>query len=140
VTPDETKVVVQFVRQVCPAQRIDDSTHLFWHDILGHLAFDDCRRVIRDMASDSDFISPASISKAVRKIRDERLEGFMYDPAGEDEDSRSYTERLMAQRRAVADGERPADYRAAISPARQSEAVRRLRSLTSGVGRAIPHE
>lgn len=70
-----------------------------------------------------------------RKIRAERLEGFVYEPPPGDSDPH-YLERLKAQRAAVADGLRPADpTRTAIEGT-----VRPVAELVAGVGRHIPGE
>lgn len=70
-----------------------------------------------------------------RKIRAERLEGFVYVPPPGDSDPH-YLERLKAQRAAVADGLRPADpTRTAIEGAKRPVA-----ELAAGIGRDIPDE
>lgn len=70
-----------------------------------------------------------------RKIRAERLEGFVYEPPPGDTDPH-YLERLKQQRAAVADGLRPADpTRGAIEGT-----PRPVAALTGAIGRDIPEE
>lgn len=70
-----------------------------------------------------------------RKIRAERLEGFVYVPPPGDSDPH-YLERLRAQQTAVADGLRPADpTRGAIAGNPQAVAA-----ITAGIGRDVPEE
>lgn len=70
-----------------------------------------------------------------RKIRAERLEGFVYEPPPGDSDPH-YLERLRTQRAAVADGLREAD------PTRRAIETnpRAMEAITAGIGRAVPDE
>lgn len=70
-----------------------------------------------------------------RKIRTERLEGFVYEPPPGDSDPH-YLERLRTQRAAVADGLREADpSRGAIEANPQA-----MEAITAGIGRVVPDE
>lgn len=70
-----------------------------------------------------------------RKIRAERLEGFVYEPPPRDDDPH-YLERLKKQRAAVADGLRPAVPPAPAITGPQPAALSRI---IDGLGRAVPN-
>lgn len=79
------------------------------------------------------WIQPHDVRTYRQAIRDERLEGFVYEPVPGDDDPKVYLAAYRTQRAAVARGERPADRTPAITSNPE-----RMRHIVAGVGRTIP--
>jgi hypothetical protein len=114
----ETVLLVRYVRACCPQQRMDEFTPDAWHDLLGDLTLDDCKRAVQEIASRQPFVAPSEIRAEVRRIRDERLnrDPVPAPPAELLDDPAAYAEYLQqATRQAASGGE---DERRAIGGAR----------------------
>jgi hypothetical protein len=103
VTPADAVLLVRYVRALCPHQKIDEYTPDAWHDLLANYDLDACRTACAELAARQPFIAPAEIITEVRKARTARLDGFQYEPCG-DETVDQYLTRLRGQLRAVAGG------------------------------------
>ena len=106
---EETVLLTRYVKGACPQQHIDELTPNAWHDVLGHLTYKDCCAAVARVAKNQPFVAPAEIIAEVKRLRTERLEGFVYVPGSADEDTATYLKRLREQRAAVAAGQREAD-------------------------------
>lgn len=53
--------LLAYVAGACPSQKMNDLTGDAWHDILGHLGYDECRAAVRVVGARQPFISPAEI-------------------------------------------------------------------------------
>ena len=65
----ETGLLLAYVIGACPQQQVNDLTPDAWHDILGHLGYDECREAARAVAARQPFVAPAEI---IREIADRR--------------------------------------------------------------------
>lgn len=106
---EETVKLTRYVKGACPQQAIDEFTPNVWHDLIGDLALADCLEAVRAIVKRQPFVAPAEIRNEVKRIRVDRLDGFVYLPGSADEDTATYLRRLREQRTAVAAGQRPAD-------------------------------
>lgn len=106
---EETVLLTRYVKGACPQQTIDELTPNAWHDIVGDLTYEDCCAAVARVARNQPFVAPAEIRAEVKRIREQRLEGFVYVPGDADEDTATYLKRYREQRAAVAAGEREAD-------------------------------
>ena len=81
-----------------------------WHADVGDLSFDDaCAAVSLHFRQSTDWLMPKHLRDLVKKIRTDRLEGFVYVPGSADEDTATYLQRFREQRAADASGQREAD-------------------------------
>lgn len=80
-----------------------------WHADIGDLSFDDaCAAVSLHFRQSTDWLMPKHLRDLVKKIRTDRLDGFIYLPGSDNEDPATYLRRLREQRAAVASGQREA--------------------------------
>lgn len=68
-TPKETGMLLAYVTGACPQQAINELTPRAWHDILGHLEYEECRQAARSVAARQPFVSPSEI---IREVADRR--------------------------------------------------------------------
>lgn len=68
-TREETVTLAQYVHALCPQQAIDRYTPIAWHDVLGHLEYEECRQAARAVAARQPFVAPSEI---IREIADAR--------------------------------------------------------------------
>jgi len=68
-TRDEMVNLTRYIGVLCPTQKLDKLTPLAWHDVLGHLEFEECRRAAALIAGRQPFIAPSEI---IREIADSR--------------------------------------------------------------------
>lgn len=68
-TPKETGLLLAYVTGACPQQAINELTPRAWHDILGHLDYEECRQAARAVAARQPFVAPSEI---IREIADRR--------------------------------------------------------------------
>jgi hypothetical protein len=68
-TPRETGILLAYVTGACPQQKMNDLTPDAWHDILGHLGYEECRQAARAVAARQAFVAPSEI---IREIADKR--------------------------------------------------------------------
>lgn len=108
-TPVEAVLLTRYVEACCPQQRFDEYTPDVWHDLLGDLELEECKQAAATVARRQPFVAPAEIRTEVKRVRAQRLKGFVYVPTPGDEDSDVYLASVRAQRAAVAAGRRPAD-------------------------------
>lgn len=116
-TPQETLLLVRYVRACCPQQAIDEFTPDAWHDLLGDLQLADCRAAVAGVAKRQPFVAPAEIREEVRRIRDERLRLTEIPPPPREiaDDPGAYCAALRAAELAIADGRDPQQAMAAVA-------------------------
>lgn len=68
-TKQETGKLLAYVAGACPQQKMNELTPDAWHDILGHLEYDDCRAAVRVVGARQPFISPSEIIAQVAAKR-----------------------------------------------------------------------
>ena len=68
-TLKEVGMLLAYVAGACPSQKMNDLTGDAWHDILGHLEYDDCRAAVRVVGAKQPYIAPADIIAAVAATR-----------------------------------------------------------------------
>lgn len=129
-TPREMVILTRYVKACCPQQQIDEYTPDAWHDIIGDLALADCREAVKAIATRQPFVAPAEIAAEVKRIRSERLDGFVYVPCEGDHDPQVYLANRREQIEAVASGRRAAA--PAIEGAPDPEQAAKLRALCAG--------
>ncbi|NJP71921.1 hypothetical protein [Streptomyces sp. C1-2] len=108
--PEEVVVLARYVHALCPAQKIDQYTPDAWCDVFDEVpqySLADCREGAARVAKRQPFVAPAEIIAEVRKIREERLDGFQYEPTP-GETGAEAAARRREQIRACANGQRPA--------------------------------
>lgn len=81
------------------------------------------------------WIQPHDVRTLRQTIRDQRLEGFVYEPTSSNETPGQYLANLRAQREAVASGHRPANPAAAALEGGPHPSVA---AILSGVARTVP--
>lgn len=81
-------------------------------------------------------VTTPDVISIARKIRNERLANFMYEPPPGDKDP-NYLQRLHAQLEATASGQTPA---LTERPALEGGPSERLAEILSGIGRRVPGE
>lgn len=136
----EAVKITRYVRALCPQQKFDEYTADAWHDVLAPYGFDDCKQAAAAVAARQPFVSPSDMVAEVKRVRAQRLDGFVYEPAadGSDNDPAVYLARRRAQIELVASGHRAPDpERAALTARHDRDAVA---ELTAGIGRRIPEE
>lgn len=102
-----------------------------WHDVLGDISFADAKTAVKDHYRESnDWIMPAMIRKAVRKIRADRInKAPQVDPPA-DMTPVETIEWLRTTRRAIADG----TYQAPAPPELKQRDMRQLEGVFKEVG------
>jgi hypothetical protein len=60
-TKQEIGKLLAYVAGACPSQKMNDLTGDAWHDILGHLEYEDARAAVRVVGARQPFISPSEI-------------------------------------------------------------------------------
>lgn len=108
-TPKEAVTLIRLVRQIAPAQKVDEFTPDAWHPLLEDIRIGDALEAVKRLGRQQPFIAPADIRTEVRKIREERLVNadhtFVF--RGDPDNTAEYSRQLLAHRRAIADGEPP---------------------------------
>lgn len=61
--------LLAYVAGACPSQKMNDLTGDAWHDILGHLDYDECRAAARVVGAKQPYIAPSDIIAAVAEHR-----------------------------------------------------------------------
>jgi hypothetical protein len=99
-------MLTRYVKACCPQQAIDEYTPDAWHDLLGDLSFDDCRRAVAAAGKLKPFVAPAEIRAEVRRIRNERLDHQILSapPAELADEPGRYKAALEARISQIADG------------------------------------
>ena len=82
----ETVKVVALIRQMCPAQKVDDMTADVWQPLLEEVRMPDCREALINLGRTEKFIGPSDIIREVKRIRSARV------AAGPGFDPRAYPE------------------------------------------------
>jgi len=79
-----------------------------WHEDISDLDYRDaCEAVARHFRQSPDtWLKAGHVRALVRKIREERLDGFQYVPVEGDQDPQVYLQAFRDQREAVASGRR----------------------------------
>ncbi len=72
-TPQETVLLVAYVKACCPQQAIGEYTPDAWHDLLGDLSLADAQEAVTAVAKRQPFVAPAEIRAEVREIHLRRL-------------------------------------------------------------------
>jgi len=65
----ETGKLIAYVIGACPQQQINELNPDAWHDILGHLGYEECREAARAVAARQAFVAPSEI---IAEIADRR--------------------------------------------------------------------
>lgn len=126
-------------------RNVGDADVLAWHADLnaGGLSYADAAAALTrfyavDMASlepeKRRRITTPDVIGIARKIRNERLANFIYEPPPGDDDP-NYLQRLRSQIEATANGDVPA---LTERPALEGAPSPQMRALLSGIGRAVP--
>lgn len=68
-TREECVKLAGYVGDLCPQQRIGKATGLVWHDVLGHLDYDECRRAAVLVAARQPFVAPSEIIAEIADAR-----------------------------------------------------------------------
>lgn len=68
-TLEEVVKLLAYVAGACPGQKMNDLTGDAWHDILGHLPYDECRAAVRVVGAKQPFIAASDIIAAVAARR-----------------------------------------------------------------------
>lgn len=68
-TPRETGLLLAYVAGACPQQKMNELTPEAWHDILGNLEYEECRRAARAVAARQPFIAACEI---IQEVADEK--------------------------------------------------------------------
>jgi hypothetical protein len=108
-TPPETVLLTEYVRDCCPQQHIGEYTPDAWFDLLGDLTLADCKLAVAAVAKRQPFVAPAEIRAEVRAIRDKRLAETEIPPPPPEtlDDPAAYSACLRAAAIAIADGRDP---------------------------------
>lgn len=108
-TPTEVVRLLRLVKQIAPAQKLDEFTPDAWHTLLGHIPVVDALEAVKAIGMRQAFIAPSDIIAEVRVIRRKRLDHadstFVYD--GDPDDIADYQRRLKAHVTAIANGAEP---------------------------------
>ncbi|WP_405911336.1 hypothetical protein OG529_04230 [Streptomyces longwoodensis] len=138
-TPAEVVMLAAYVHALCPAQKIDEYTPDAWCDVFAavpHFSLADCREGAARVAARQPFIAPAEIIEEVRKIREQRLDDFQYEPMPGETGAESIARR-REQVAQCADGLRPPVL--AVAGARpRPELQSALESMAEGL--AVPKD
>jgi hypothetical protein len=74
-------VIVGLVRQIAPAQKVDNFTADAWGPLLIGLPMKDVRQALVVIGQEQAFIAPSDIIREVRRMRNERIRsGPEFDP------------------------------------------------------------
>jgi hypothetical protein len=139
----ETVLLTRMVAAACPQQAIDDYTPDAWFELLGDLAFDDCRAATKTITQRQPFIAPSEIRAEVRRIRSDRIARSVIPapPAELADDPQAYRQALVAATKLAADGHAlpaPAEVQAITGGGRSgSSGPTSLRQALAGVRRAL---
>lgn len=102
----EAVALARYVKACCPQQAIDEYTPDAWHDLLGDLDLDACRRAAARVARRQPFVAPAEIRVELQAERRERLASRRSDifmPHGDTaDDVPAYLREVRRRIRAVA--------------------------------------
>lgn len=60
-------MIVRYVKSLCPQQAIDEFTYDAWHDVIGHLAFDQARNAVLAVVHSQPFVAPSDIIREARR-------------------------------------------------------------------------
>ncbi len=108
----EAVALTRYVKACCPQQAIDEYTPDAWHDLLGDLDLDICRKAAARVARHQPFVAPADIRAEVRAERHRRLAAIRSDallPHGEiADDVPAYLKEAQERVRALAAMDRQA--------------------------------
>jgi hypothetical protein len=75
--------LTEYIAAICPQQKISSVTALAWHDILGNLGKDECRKAAAAIASRQPFVAPSEI---IREIASQRSAGEPHSSACRSQD------------------------------------------------------
>lgn len=103
----EAVMLCRYVKACCPQQAIDEYTPDAWFDLLGALAFDDCKAAVIALAQRQPFVAPAEIKTEVKRLRRDRIVAFgpLLPPAELDGDPAETNRWLVATTKRIGDGE-----------------------------------
>ena len=139
-TPEESVLLVRYVRALCPQQKFDEFTPDAWLDILAPYDIDEIRAAVsRHVTAGNAFVAVGEIAAQIRKARNDRLARHTEaEPPYGDLDDASYKAALIAERRAIADGHREPTTIPALPPGDTNSYENRARALLRLVGRDTP--
>lgn len=112
-------MLVATVRAGCPGMEIVEGQAQLWHEVLGDLRIEDCRKaVVRLVRQSSRFIAPATIRDEVMHLRSERLERvkFPEPPSNLPDDPDAYRQWLIRTTKQIADTGRVPEPRDELKP------------------------
>ncbi|MBH1939244.1 hypothetical protein I5Q34_34155 [Streptomyces sp. AV19] len=139
-TPAQTAELLAF----CAAfdrRTVGRADVLAWHTVLGNLDFDAARQAVAaHYSSETRWIMPADIITAVRAVRRDRLERHTEaEPPPGDTGDNAYQAALLAERRAIADGNAEPRPVPALPPGESQQPMNgRARTVLAAVGNEVP--
>lgn len=139
-TPEESVLLVRYVRALCPQQKFDEFTPDAWLDILAPYDISEIRAAIgRHIAAGHAFIAVGEIAAQIRKARNDRLDRHTEaEPPTGDIGDDTYKAALLAERKAIADGRIEPTSVPALPPGDSASYENRGRALLKLVGRSTP--
>lgn len=135
-TPEQVKTIGRMVATICPAQKFNTETPDAWAALLGWVNFDDARAALYVLGQTHQFISPADIIAEVRRIRAERLKGFV-PPAPPPETTDDPAQYKAVLKAAIAQAAAPRRDRPEITTGLGEVAAARARALRASGGRFV---
>ncbi|MBC6456356.1 hypothetical protein [Actinomadura sp. HBU206391] len=109
-TPSDSVLLVQYVKALCPQQKIAEYTPDAWFDVLARYPLADCQQAVQNRVSAGHaFVAVGEIIGEVKRIRANRLSDSVratQPPAG-GVDERTYRTALRRIVREIGDGQTP---------------------------------
>jgi hypothetical protein len=109
VTPEETVLLTEYVRDSFPHQAIGEYTPDAWFDVLGDLSLSDCKSAVAEVANRQAFLAASDIRAEVKRVRNQRIQDADIPPPPPEllDDPPAYCAAVRAANIAVADGRDP---------------------------------
>lgn len=139
-TPEESVLLIRYVRALCPQQKFDEFTPDAWHDILAPYDLNEIRAAAaRHIRAGNAFIAVGEIAAEISKARNDRLDRHTEaEPPTGDTGDATYKAALLAERKAIADGRTEPLTIPALPPGDTGAYEGRGQALLKLVGRNAP--